>query len=357
MKIAIDISQIIYETGVSVYTKELVVNLVKLFPENEFVLYGGSLRRSGEIKDFAASAPGAKVITSRISPSLADILWNRFHLLNIEKLVGNVDVFHSSDWSEPPAKVVKVTTIHDLSFLYFPKQTDLKIISTHKRRLYWVKKESAAVIVPSVATKNDAIKIGISEDKIIVIPEAPSSIYKKQSSGRIEKMKRKYRITGEYALSVGTAPRKNLPRIINAFEKARVEAGLSKLVVVGRTENRENTKNVMFLGHVEKEDLPILYSGASIFIYTSLYEGFGLPILESFACETPVLTSNVSSMPEVAGKAAVLVDPEITEEIAEGIIKTLERKSDLVKKGKKELAKYSWEIAAKKTMDVYKGLV
>lgn len=356
MRIAIDISQIIYETGVSVYTKELVGALCKLYPECRFVLFGGSLRRNAEIGVFADRFANAKAVLTLISPSIADFLWNRLHVVNIEKFTGEVDVFHTSDWSEPPALAPKVTTIHDLSFLHYPRETSKKILDTHRRRLHWVKKESSAVIVPSKATKEDAMKLGIREDKIHVIPEAPSKIYKKQTSARISVIKRKYKITGEYALAVGAAPRKNLPRIINAFEKAKVESGLSKLVVVGRGD-RENTKNVMFLGHVEACDLPALYSGASILVYTSLYEGFGLPVLEAFSCGTPVLTSNVSSMPEVAGKAAVLVDPEITEEIAKGIIKTLEKKKELVASGKEEVKKFSWERTARETMGVYEDLV
>jgi glycosyltransferase involved in cell wall biosynthesis len=355
MKIAIDITQVIYETGVSVYTRELVANLVKLYPENEYVLFGGSLRRGGELREFAKKFSKARSVITPISPTVADILWNRLHILNIEKFVGKVDVFHSSDWAEPPARASKITTIHDLSFVHYPKFTDPKVLATHKRRLYWVKKESAAVIVPSEATKKDAIKLGISAKKIHVIPEALSSIYKKQPKSEVDRVRKKYRITGRYALAVGASPRKNIARIINAFEKAKADTGLEKLAVVGRGPLSAPKKGVLFLGHVETADLPVLYSGASIFIYTSLYEGFGLPILEAFKCETPVVTSNISSMPEVAGGAAILVNPESIEEISDGILEALNKKKDLVKKGKERVKKFSWEETAKKTMGVYEG--
>jgi len=357
MKILIDVSQIIYETGVSVYTKELVSHLVKLFPENEYILYGGSLRRGKEIRVLSESLGDVRTVTTFISPTIADVLWNRLHILPIEKIAGKADIFHSSDWAEPPSGMPKVTTIHDLSFIHYPKFTDPKISSTHKRRLYWVKRESTAVIVPSKATKEDATKLGISEKKIRVIPEAPSRIYKKQKASKIRKVRGKYKIEGRYALAVGTSPRKNIVRIINAFDKAKVESKLNKLVVVGGGVSRSNTKNLMYLGHVPTSELPALYSGASIFIYTSLYEGFGLPILEAFSCGCPVLTSNVSSMPEVAGSAAVLVDPESTEEITEGIVETLNKSEGLIEKGKERLRYYSWENAANATMSVYEELI
>lgn len=356
MQIAIDITQVIYETGVSVYTKELVTNLVSLFSDNEYVLFGGSLRRSREIREFAGKFKNAKSVTTPISPTIADILWNRLHVLNIEKLVGRVDMFHSSDWAEPPSSCPKVTTIHDLSFVHYPEFTDQKIISTHKRRLYWVKKESSAVIVPSLATKKDALKLGISEDKIKIIPEAPSSIFKRSDRTEIERVKKKHKILGDYALAVGTAARKNIARTINAFEKAKVETGLSKLVVAGRGDSTIH-KNTLFLGHVETNDLPALYSGASVFVYPSLYEGFGLPILEAFSCECPVVTSNVSSMPEVADNAAILVNPESIEDISEGIVKVMSQPKELVKKAKARAKEFSWEKTVRETMKVYKEVI
>src|SRR5687767_3901052 len=114
MKIGIDISQIIYETGVSVYTQNLVTNLLKIDNENEYVLFGGSFRRLDDIKKMVANFQGR--VISKIfpfPPVLADLIWNRFHTFPIEKLVGKIDVFHSSDWAQPPTSAFNVTTIHD----------------------------------------------------------------------------------------------------------------------------------------------------------------------------------------------------------------------------------------------------
>jgi glycosyltransferase involved in cell wall biosynthesis len=355
MRVAIDITQIIYGTGVSVYTRQLVENLVKLYPDHEYVLFGGSLRRNAEVSVFAEKFKNAKAVVTPISPTVADLLWNRLHVLNIETFIGKVDVFHSSDWAEPPSQAPKVTTIHDLAPLLLPQFTDKKIVATHRRRLYWVERESAAVIVPSEASKKDAIKIGISEKKVHVIPEALRPDIKKATRDEVERVKKRYRVNGKYSISIGNNKRKNTARIINAFEKSKVEAGLKTLVVVGNGDNH-SYKNVVFTGFVPDGELEALLTGAELLVYPSLHEGFGLPILEAFKCDTPVVTSNISSMPEVAGKAAVLVNPESIEKIAEGILEALNKKKDLVKKGKEQLKKFSWQETARRTMGVYMSL-
>ena len=311
MRISIDISQIVYNTGVSTYTTNLVENLLKIDSENEYVLFAGSLRRKSDIlKKF----PQAKVFP--IPPTAADLLWNRIHKLPIEKLIGNIDVFHSSDWAEPPSKAFKVTTIHDLGPILYPRlfPTDFirNIVKTHRRKLHWVKEETDRIIAPSNSTKSDLIKLGFDANKIRVIPEAPNNIFKPASAPDIEKLKRKYRISGKYLLAVGMNVRKNTENIIRAFELARAGRDL-KLVFIGLPKyvDIKETRNIRIAGQVSGEELPVFYSGSEALVYPSLYEGFGLPILEAFACGTPVVTSNVSSMPEVAGGAAVLVDPEI----------------------------------------------
>jgi glycosyltransferase involved in cell wall biosynthesis len=281
------------------------------------------------------------------------MLWNRLHVLPIEEILGKVDVFHSSDWAEPPASCFKVTTIHDMAPLIMPEYTPQKIVNVHKRKFEWIKKDVDRVIVPSKSTKNDAVRLGIKSEKIRVIPEALRSDFSKSSKEAVDKVKKKYKIEGRYALSVGTNPRKNIKRIAEAFNKVSPDVGLSNLAVVGEA-NQEINKSVVFLGKVDQKDLKALYSGAELLIFTSLYEGFGLPILEAFACGCPVLTSNISSMPEVAGDAGVLINPLSTDEIADGIVKTLRDSEKLIQKGKKRVKSFSWEETAKKTMEVYR---
>lgn len=354
MKIAIDISQIVYGTGVSVYTKNLVDNLLAVDKENEYILFAGSLRRRGEILSIY---PSAKVFP--IPPTIADLLWNRIHKLPIEKFVGNIDVFHTSDWSEPPSNAFKVTTVHDLApFLFpnlFPRDIIRNIVDTHRNKLLWVKKETKRIIVPTVSTKNDLISLGFREDIVRVIPESISKDFKKLQIDDVTKILRKYKIFGDYVLAVGMDPRKNTERIIKAFE--HTSAGRDfKLVFVGSPKyiKIKESRNIKILGKVASDDLVGFYSGAKALIYPSLYEGFGLPILEAMACGCPVVTSNISSMAEVAGDAAMLVDPTETDSISDGIEKVIRGPKSYIEKGLNRVQDFSWEKTAKMTLDVYR---
>lgn len=353
MRIAIDISQIVYGTGVSVYTKNLVENLIKIDKENEYLLFAGTLRRKGDILKIF---PQARVFP--IPPTAADLIWNKLHILPIEKLIGRVDVLHTSDWTEPPSKAFKVTTIHDLApILYpnlFPRDIIRSIVGTHKMKLAWTKRESERIIVPSTATKEDLIRLGFDGGKIRVIAEAPSEIFKPMSDEDVRRLKSKYQIAGKYLLAVGMDPRKNSERIIKAFDLVRAGRDL-KLVFVGSQKymNITENRNIRIAGQIPLTELPVFYSGAEALIYPSLYEGFGLPILEAFACGTPVVTSNLSSMPEVAGNAAVLVDPNDVNSIADGVKKALDGPKGLAEKGYERVKLFSWEKTAKATLNVY----
>jgi glycosyltransferase involved in cell wall biosynthesis len=358
MKIGIDISQIIYGTGVSWYTKNLVESLLKLNGEDEFVLFGGSLRRLGELKSITKEFKG--IYSSKyypISPVLADLLWNKIHVLPIELLIGKVDVFHTSDWTEPPCRAPKVTTIHDLTAIMYPesvRKDHLRDVTmAHTNKLNWVKKEADMIIAVSNATKRDIVKhLGINEDRIEVVYEAPDPIYQKKDDVFIDKIKKKYGISGEYILSVGTGKRKNNDR---AYEAISNNNKLSKLshVVAGRgTKGLE--KGPVYVEEPSREEIAALYSGAKVLVYASSYEGFGLPILEAFSCGCPVVTSNVSSMPEVAGDGAVLVDPDSVESITEGILEAIGSRSSLIEKGSMRVKEFTWEKAARETLGVYK---
>jgi len=348
LKIAIDISQIVYGTGVSVYTRKLIETLLTLDRENEYVLFAGAFRRRQEILE---AFPNSKVFP--IPPIAADFIWNRLHTFPIEKLIGEVDVLHTSDWSEPPSSSFKVTTVHDLYPLKFPRLVHSKTLEVHKRRLYWVIKESKRIIVPSVSTKNDLVDLGVREDIIRVIPEAPSM--KKVDEEKVLEIKKKYQIREDYFISIGVTPLKNTKKIIKAFHLATPGKDL-KLIIAGRPSGIkiEPERNVRILGHIPQSDLAALLSGSRGLIFASLYEGYGIPILDGFTCEVPVITSNIGSMPEVAGNAAELVDPNSVNSIAEGIAKVVRGGKGLIDKGKLRVRNFSWEKTAQMTLDVYK---
>ena len=377
MKIGIDISQIIYEgTGVATYTRELVKSLVKVGDKDEFVLFGSSLRLRRPLKEFLKGLPGenAKGKFSFLPPKLLEFLWNGVHLFPVENLVGEVDIFHSSDWLEPPTKKAKkVTTIHDLTIYKYPETFFARgghdIVKNQKRKLFFTKQECDLIICVSETTKQDAMEIlKIPEKKLKVIYEAPDSIYFPKNQEEVKKVKNKFGIHGDYLLCVGTRePRKNIDQVLMAFvEISRAYPELS-LVIAGKygwgdkkLKVKSEKLKVRILGFVEKEDLASLYSGAEAFVYPSLYEGFGLPILEAMACGCPVITSNIGSMRELAAGFSVLVDPQSTDSIAENILKLLKNndlRQELKIKGLKRAGEFSWEKAALQTLEAYRGLL
>lgn len=173
MTIGIDISQLAYEnTGVANYLENLVQNLIVSDKTNQYILFFSSLRKDLKLKiKGLRTYPNVTIKQFRIPPTLLDILWNRLHIVPIENLIGDVDVFITSDWTEPPTKKAKkVTIFYDLVVYKYPKETDKKIVRVQKTKLNWVKKESDMVFCISKSTAKDAKEIlGISENKLSVI--------------------------------------------------------------------------------------------------------------------------------------------------------------------------------------------
>ena len=368
MTIAIDISQIVYGTGVSVYVKNLVTSLLRKDKKNQYLLFAGALRERKKILEFIKEArkirPELKARIYPFPPRFLDWLWNKKHFLPLEFLVGRVDIFLASDWTQPPAKKAKVVSVvHDLVPWLYPETQSKLIVATHKRRMAWVKKEAAAVIADSLSTKKDFLRlIGYPAEKVYVAyPGVDHKRFFPRSKKEINKIKKKYNLS-RYILAVGTQePRKNFARVVRAFK--RLGNRNLQLAIVGKRgwgkDIDVNQPNIRRLGYVPDKDLPLLYSGAFCFVYPSLYEGFGLPVLEAMACGCPVVTSNVSSLPEVAGKAAVLVDPASETSILQGLRKIIFRSSfakNLSLSGKKQAAKFSWEKTAQGVLSVFKQI-
>jgi glycosyltransferase involved in cell wall biosynthesis len=361
MKIAIDISQAIYGTGVSVYTKNLAASLIKLFPEDQYLLFGGSLRRSVELKELVKKLKGVPKIYP-FPPTLMDFIWNSLHILPVEKLIGQVDLVHTADWTEPPSKFPKVTTVHDLIPFKFPETTTNMVRNAHKKRLAWVMRESDKIIAVSQSTKEDLLAIlKIPEEKIVVIPEGVEERYCPQSVDIQENIKKHYGIDQDYIFSLSTLePRKNQARLIKAFKIVRETYPDLHLIIGGRTgwgEIPETVEGVSLPGYIPDADLPGLYSGCLAFVSPSIYEGFGLSPLQAMACGAPVAVSNVSSLPEVVGEAGVLFDPESVESIAAGIIEAIKERSKLRGKSLAQAAKFTWEKTAKETHKVYQQVL
>jgi len=168
MRIGIDISQIAHEkTGVAIYVKNLVENLAKHDTKNTYILFYASLRKDPPHLQLPSNF---KIHRYKIPPTLLDVIWNRLHILPIERLIGDIDIFISSDWTQPPTKAKSITILYDLIVYTYPDETDKKIVATQKRRLAWVRKECDQVLCISESTKEDAQTIlKIPEKKLTVV--------------------------------------------------------------------------------------------------------------------------------------------------------------------------------------------
>lgn len=335
IKVGFDISQIAHHGGVATYTKNLTDRLQK-FKDLEMVYFYSSLRKlyKGNLKN---------VKKYKLPPTFFEMLFNRWRNVGIEKFIGPVNVFHSSDWIQPPSKVRKVTTYHDVVAIKYPQWSHPKIVAVQKRRLKIVEKEIDCVIAVSEFTKKDLLEVSnIAEEKIVVIYEGPTSNFKPQSIKKIANFRKRYNLPENYVLAIGgVGERRNLKRVRQACKDYN-------LIIAGQD-----------IPWLETYELELLYCGAKVLLYPSLYEGFGLPIIDSFACGTAVITSNLSSMPEVGGNAALYVNPFDVSDIKTKLRMAMKDKSlrqDLIKKGFVQVKKFSWEKCAVSTMKVYKEL-
>lgn len=369
MKIGIDVSPIVYGTGVSMYTKNLVENLLEIDNQNKYQLFFSSLRQK---------FPGLKsnkfeLKQTKIPPTLLNILWNKLHIIPIETFTGKIDIFHSSDWTQPPTKnTPTVTTIHDLSFLRWPDSAHPKVLNAQTQRLNWVKKEADHIIAVSQATKKEIIDLlKIPEEKITVIYEDLPQDAKgfNFSKDKFQQIKKKYNLPKNYLFAFGSqAPRKNIKRLVKAFGKIqssnlpRGKAGdqmfkKMSLVITGRyNPDFELPDNIIMPGFLDRQELLHIFSQVQALVYPSTYEGFGIPILEAFALGVPVITSNCSSMAEIADNAAIKVDPKSIKDIEQGIKQVLtdnNKQEELIKKGKQRLKDFSWKKTAQQTLEVY----
>lgn len=289
-----------------------------------------------------------------------------------------MDLFHGLDHIGIPflyedKRCKYVVTIHDLITRIYPSKFTKKHRLVQNTLLPHILRKAGRIIAVSNSTKNDIIKFYPEyAHKIKVIYEGVEPQFFPRSNQEIEKTLDKYNVDFRYILFLGTVePRKNIIRVVDAFIQLKQEGNIEqKLVITGRKgwlykdiiEKINKTpfsQDIIFTDFVDDEDLPFLYSGAEIFLYPSLYEGFGLPVLEAMSCGSPVITSNLSSLPEVAGDAAILVDPMNVEEIVQAMEKLLrdrELRKELKRKSLERAKFFSWERAAKETLHLYEDI-
>jgi glycosyltransferase involved in cell wall biosynthesis len=370
MRIAFDATAIPrLMAGAAVYTYELARALAAVDSENEYVIFA----RGSHFDDLPAARPGLRVLKVRAPSRPLRLLWEQTVLPWCARGGGRlrIDVLHSPHHTTPLASCGcrRVVTIHDLTFLLLPERYP------PTRRLYFqvVTRLSArvadAIIVPSEAVRGDVLRlVRVPPERLFVIPEAAGPAFHPQDAVAIEAVRRRYGLEGPFLLSVGSLePGKNRGRLLQAFARLQARGLKQTLVVAGQRAWRYEGEaplarrlgladSVRFLGHVPQADLPALYSAADVFVFPSLYEGFGLPALEALACGTPVVASNVSALPEVVGDAALQVSPLDVEALVDAMERLLRDdrlRADLRERGLQRAGQFSWEKAARQTVEVY----
>ncbi len=361
--VGFDITPMLYGRGVSRYTSNIIRALRKKNTSIRF--FGSSFRANRALKNLAREFGKEVGVTGKPSilsfpPSFLARMWYGVGRLHIESLMSKVDVFHAWEELVPPSYTTPiVATIHDLAPFKFPQMAHPSTREKHAAAYKRLKEYGSHVIAVSEQTKKDLIEmLEFDEKKIHVIYEAlpTENIVKKEDMLPREDLEKLYGITKPYFLWVGTQePRKNLKR---AYEAWKQFSGEYDLVLIGASGTREikPEAGVKILGYLTNAQVASFYKHAELLLFPSLYEGFGLPILEAFQYDCPVVTTNNSGMSESAGDAATFIDPYSVQSIAEGIGKTLKmkNKADRSKKMKAQLAKFSWEKAAKDTLEVYR---
>jgi glycosyltransferase involved in cell wall biosynthesis len=372
MRIGIDYTAAVrQQAGIGRYARSLIRALSRLDHSNDYVLLSAGRDPSTE--------PWPANFRSRSLP-LSDrhlsILWQKLRVpLPVEWLTGRLDLFHSPDFVLPPVRRARtVLTIHDLSFLRLPDCSSPALLSYLLDAVPRSVARADLILADSFSTQQDLIELmAVPAERIRVIYPAVDATFSRSDTAQVAAVRARHRIDGPYILSVGTLqPRKNYVRLIEAFHLLRHTQGVShNLVIAGGAgwlyEPIYETiatlglqDEVRMLGYVDERDLPALYTGADVFAFPSLYEGFGFPVLEAMACGTPVVAANTSSLPEAAGEAAILVSPTDTEALTEALgraIADTETRERLTRLGYEQCQRFSWEASAQELLASYQGLM
>ncbi len=378
--------------GIGRYTRELITALLTLESPYQYVIFAamGGLDpgcwelETGRLRASSIQYPASSVehrVSSRIqfrplplSDDWLARLWHRLRLpIPVEAITGPLDVFYSPDFALPPTRRTTRTllTVHDLSFLRYPDAFVPALLRYLERVVPRSISRADLVLADSAHTQSDIVSLlGVSPDKIQVLYSGVDSRFRPQAEpGEIERLQARYGLGGgPYVLSVGTLqPRKNYVRLIRAFSQLTNQPAHQLTIAGGRgwlyqkifAEAEQHGDRVRILGFVDEADLPAVYRNAALFAFPSLYEGFGLPVLEAMACGVPVVCSNGSSLPEVAGDAALLVDPLNTDGLAEAMARALEDadlRREMIARGLARATRFTWEQAARQLLTTFDGI-
>lgn len=368
MTIYIDVSAAVHgKAGLSRYVVNLVTALEPLLGER-LSLFQNSLGRRGPLPGWSTARVAG--VPWGYKPWRALVLARALARWPMRGLLEEARVFHATEHLLPPLDgIPTILTVHDLIYERFPFY--------HKRYNYLYLRtampifcrEAEYIIAPSEHTKQDLVDCyRVDPAKVVVIPEAAASHFAPQSPERVADVRSRYGLPERYALAVGTLePRKNLTRLIEACGPLFEADQLDALVLVGARgwlcgdffEDLEASPwrdRIILPGFVADADLPAVYAGAVVTVQPSLYEGFGLPVVEAMACGSPVCSSCTSSLPEVGGDAAVYFDPEDVDAISDSIHRVVtdqERQQEMRMAGLAWSRRFTWKETARQTLRLY----
>jgi Glycosyltransferase len=358
-----------YSGGIGVYTHQIVKNLNKMDKKNNYHL----IHYFKNDLDIYSQNSEIIIPKNRFVRGWGSYMFWRYFTLPRELKRYSLDVVHDPyemgpfTFEQPFRKVI---TVHDLTPLLFPNLFKRGDVMLHRLLLKKTVSKADKIITVSYNSQRDIMEhLNVPEEDIEVIYNGKDENFRPLNSNEIEKIREKYRLPHHFILSVGGLhPIKNIPRLLEAYCMARKDGLDHKLVLVGGAVDRANEifqiivdlkleDHVIFTGVVPDDDLVGIYNAADLFLYPCIYAGFGLPPLEAMACGTPVITSCSSSLPEIVGDAAKLVNPYDPRKLADAINEILsddEMMSTLIKKGLKRAKMFNWKKTAWRTLKVYK---
>jgi glycosyltransferase involved in cell wall biosynthesis len=364
MRVAIDTRKL-HDFGIGTYIRNLLRQLARIDRDTEYVL----LCREADMGIAAQLGPNFRSVRE---PSPNYSFREQIHVpwvLRRER----PDVYHAPHYVLPAAvRCRSVVTIHDCIHLMFPQYLPNRAAYAYARASMWAAaRRSSRILTVSEASKRDILDLfNVRPEKIVVVYNAIDEHFSAAPSDEhVARIRERFQLDHKFVLYVGNIkPHKNLVRLIEAFSQLRRTHDDLKLLIIGdeisklpalrrAVHSHKLHKYVRFLGYLKDDTLAVLYRLASVFVFPSLYEGFGLPAVEAMASGTPVVTSNVSSLPEVTGDAAVLVDPYDVESIGNGIRRVLDDPQfaeELRLKGLKRAREFSWARSVEKTRRVYR---
>ena len=353
-------------TGVGHYTFELAQHLACSSGDEIFVV---SPRRF--VSSIASeTSPTPNLHLTRGSKSPLNRFWWSMGLPRYVRK-HKIEVFHGTNFEVPlTGNCPSVITIHDLSMVLHPQTHERRRVGRARKRLPMMSRAATMVITPTEVVREEVHKhLQIPLDRIVAIPEAARSAFRRQDPTETEIVRKRLKITQPFVLYVGTLePRKNLLNLVRAFEQVLSECDFSlQLVIAGRkgwmvddlfrhVKRSAAAEQIIFTGYLSDDDLCALYSSCALFVYVSLYEGFGLPPLEAMACGAPVIASRIPSLSETVRDAALLVAPNDVQELAHNIRSLLQNKdlrTQLARKGLQRSSELTWARTAQLTRAVY----